>query len=130
MNDRQSKSQFSKFNVTNHLSYRLKKREPIFNRIDLVNHSISSIYVFKIHRRLPERATSKKSKKPATRSRGVVFQRSVCSLHRLPTDAETVAILKIEGPSSWLLSYIYMYICMYERACIYVYMYITSGRGM
>ncbi|PBC29115.1 hypothetical protein APICC_00231 [Apis cerana cerana] len=40
-NDRQSKSQFSKFNVTNHLSYRLKKK-PIFNRIDLVNHSISS----------------------------------------------------------------------------------------
>lgn len=39
----ESKSQFSKFNVTNHLSYRLKKkREPIFNRIDLVNHSISS----------------------------------------------------------------------------------------
>lgn len=75
MNDRQSKSQFSKFNVTNHLSYRLKKK-----RAYLQSHRFSEPlyiiqYVFKIHRRLPERATSKKSKKPATRSRGALCSR-------------------------------------------------------
>lgn len=118
-----AKFQFSKFNVINHLSYRLKKRAY------LQSHRFSEPlyiiqYVFKIHRRLLRACHFEEIQKTGDAIEGsVVLERSVCSLHRLPTDAETVAILKIEGPSSWLLSYIHicMNVCMYARVYIYIY---------
>ena len=63
-----------------------------------------------------------------------MFERSACSLHRLSTDAETVAILKVEGPSFVaslsICIYIIYYVCYitYTHSYTCIYKYTASGR--